>query len=74
MILPDPCTESALDPDGTPYCAVLDSAYRPTPNDPSGYRLIWTYGKTGGDAIQRMQKFVSMMLKEKQGGRSRDPS
>lgn len=63
MILPEPCVEVGAEP--IPYCAILDSRCRPTPNDPDGMRLIWTYGKTRGDSIQRMQKFVAMMLKEK---------
>ena len=64
MILPPICAE--IDTRREPRCRILDSVPRPTPNDSDGMSLIWTYGKTGGDAIQRMQKFVAMMLKDKQ--------
>lgn len=33
--------------------------------DPDGTALVWCYGKSGGDAIARMQAFVAMMIKEK---------
>ena len=64
MILPEPCVE--IDTRRTPRCAILHGGPpTPTPMDPGGMMAVWCYGKSGGDAIARMQAFVAMMIKEK---------
>lgn len=63
MILPPQCVE--VDTRAHPRCAILHGGPpTPTPSDPEGAALVWTYGKTGEDAIARMQSFVAMMSRE----------